>query len=152
MGKIRFHSPSGVFQSPSFNSASCFLQAVPSFASFASSCLRDRFPVRLRHVNRVRGTESWLVMVGLRSLSLAGPTLPLVLAEKLAETLSAVLCHKNRQEPHWHASGTDEARQRLGEPAGWAMPQESPPLAAEAIPAPPSGSPKLEDEACRYPT
>lgn len=45
-----------------------------------------------------------------------------------------------------------EARQRLGELARWPMRQVSSPPATEAIPAPPSGSPTMEDEACRYPT
>jgi hypothetical protein len=45
-----------------------------------------------------------------------------------------------------------EARQRLGETAHWPSPPEAPSPTVEAHPAPPSGSPKLENEACRYPT
>ena len=52
----------------------CASHFAAAFASFAVSRLRDRSLVRPPHVERVSKSERWLAMVGLRSLSLAGPT------------------------------------------------------------------------------
>jgi hypothetical protein len=39
--------------------------------------------------------------------------MPPILAEERAETFSAVHCHKNRRESHWHASGTRRKRKKV---------------------------------------
>lgn len=58
MGKIRTCDSSVIFQSSSFNSLVCLLHFAAAFASFAVSRLRDRLPVRFRHTERVRRSES----------------------------------------------------------------------------------------------